>query len=343
MAGQQTKTTLAMTGNLVGRDDRPLTFGIYPGGPTGNEAGLALGAPDSPDLVERALFELQPAGRPFVVRAYQIYAGNGRVETETPADFVHYIHDGRILNLVLCFHDAAGDVARWQSFVRETVRRFGPHLGMLQIAEEANSTGPGGDGPYPNVREAIVAGVLAAKDEANQCGFRLQVGFNATPSFSTADDFWHGTAALVTPAVLDALDYVALDFFPDVFRPLPGDGPQSTLAQAVAGVLQGFRKTGLALAHIPPTVPMHIGENGWPTSPTRPCERQAAVLDTVVRTIYASRIELNITHYVYFDLRDAVSANPDIFFQFGLMRDNYTPKPAFHAYRALIAELGAAV
>jgi hypothetical protein len=293
--------------------------------------------------VERALFELQPPGRPFVVRAYQVYAGNGRVETETPADFARYIHDGRILNLVLCFHDAAGDITAWQSFVRETVRRFGPHLGILQIAEEANSTGPGGDGPYPNAREAIIAGVLAAKDEANQRGFHIQVGFNATPSVSTADDFWQGMAALVTPAFLGALDYVALDFFPDVFRPFPGEGPGSVLAQAVAGVLHGYRHTSLALAHVPASLPMHIGENGWPTSPSRPYARQVAVLDTIVRTIYALRIELNITHYVYFDLRDAASADPDIFSQFGLMRDDYTPKPAFHAYRALIAELGAVV
>ncbi len=39
-------------------------------------------------------------------------------------------------------------------------------------------------------------------------------------------------------------------------------------------------------------------------------------------------------------LRDADSANPDLFHQLGLMRDDYTPKPAFEQYRTLIEELG---
>jgi hypothetical protein len=35
-----------------------------------------------------------------------------------------------------------------------------------------------------------------------------------------------------------------------------------------------------------------------------------------------------------------MSAQPDSFYQFGLLRDDYTPKPAFETYRQLIAELG---
>jgi hypothetical protein len=48
-----------------------------------------------------------------------------------------------------------------------------------------------------------------------------------------------------------------------------------------------------------------------------------------------------MTHYTHFDLRDAGSSNPDVFYQFGLLRDDYMPKPAFHRYRALIEELRA--
>ena len=270
------------------------------------------------------------------------YIRGGRVEIETPTDFTRYIHDGRVLDLVLCFHDPAGDVDAWQAFVRERVRRYGPYLGMLQVAEEPNSTGPGGDGPYPNLQQAIAVGVIAAKEEARQHGYRMQIGFNTAPSFSPADPFWTAMGAAVTPEFLAALDYVALDFFPDVFRPLPGGDSLQALAQAVGGVIRFYRETSLALGRIPATVPMHIGENGWPTGPTRSYERQAAVLDTIVRTIHAHSAEYNITHYMHFDLRDADSANPDIFYQFGLMRDDYTPKPAFHRYQELIAELGTA-
>ncbi|MCF6422913.1 hypothetical protein [Amycolatopsis tucumanensis] len=42
--------------------------------------------------------------------------------------------------------------------------------------------------------------------------------------------------------------------------------------------------------------------------------------------------------YTHFALRDADSANPGLFHQFGLLRDDYTAKPAFDTYRKLIAE-----
>ena len=41
-----------------------------------------------------------------------------------------------------------------------------------------------------------------------------------------------------------------------------------------------------------------------------------------------------------FGLRDADSSEPDLFHQFGIMQDDYTPKPGYHAFRQLIRELG---
>ena len=38
-------------------------------------------------------------------------------------------------------------------------------------------------------------------------------------------------------------------------------------------------------------------------------------------------------HYVLFGLRDAASSKPDLFHQFGIMRDDYTPKPAYTAFK----------
>jgi hypothetical protein len=213
---------------------------------------------------------------------------------------------------------------------------------MLQLTEEPNNphAATGGDGSTPNVRQAIIEGVIAAKQEALRLGHAMQVGFNATPSFGPNDEFWHSVATLATPAFIDALDYIGLDFFPDVFRPLPPGpgGSPIALEDAVAGVISQFRMVSLREGNIPPTVPIHITENGWPTSPMRSYEQQATVLETIVRTIYTYRQEFNVTHYEYFDLRDADSS--DIGFQFGLLRDDYQPKPAFHTYQKLIAELG---
>ena len=47
-----------------------------------------------------------------------------------------------------------------------------------------------------------------------------------------------------------------------------------------------------------------------------------------------------MTHYMLFGLRDADSSKPDLFHQFGILHDDYTPKPAFDTFRALVAELG---
>lgn len=61
----------------------------------------------------------------------------------------------------------------------------------------------------------------------------------------------------------------------------------------------------------------------------------------MVRTVHKLRIDLNITHYELFALRDADTANPDLNYQFGILRDDYSAKPAFQTFRSLVAELGA--
>jgi hypothetical protein len=106
-------------------------------------------------------------------------------------------------------------------------------------------------------------------------------------------------------------------------------------------VLTHFRHTNMAAANIPAPVPVHITENGWATGPDCSYERQAIVLERIIRILHEYRGKLNFTHYELFDLRDADSSHLNIFYQFGLLRDDYTPKPAFAVYHRLIAELGA--
>jgi hypothetical protein len=314
-----------------------LIFGIFPG-ITGTENEMYRAALETydPTQTDRALAQLQLPGQPFLVRGYTIYKGGGRVESETPPDVSRYFHSGRQLDYVLCYRSSDGNLDDWKSFVRQTVRKHGSHLGALQITEEPNNphAGTGGDGSSPNVRQAIIEGVVAAKDEAQRSGLTIAVGFNATPSFPN-DDFWPDLGTRNSAAFLAALDYVGLDFFPDVFRRIPFED----LQRAVEGVLHGFREVSLAAGGIPATVPIRITENGWPTTPSRTLERQCEVLETVVRSIHQLRGALNITHYEFFALRDAKEGNPEELCQFGLLRMDYNAKPAFETYRRLIAEL----
>ena len=315
-----------------------LIFGIYPG-MTGNELVNTGPIPDDPDRTEQALVRLQPEPRPFLIRSYVIYRGCGRTWNQTPNDPVRYTRAGRRLDFVICYRSLDGDLGDWAQFVQAMVRRYGPHLDALQVTEEPNNpdADSGGDGSSPNVRQAIVDGVIAAKEEARRLGYRLRVGFCATPSFNPSDDFWSDLAARSNQAFIEALDYVGLDFFPDVFRPVPAE----QLRAAVEGVLTHFRRVNLATGGIPAEIPIRVTENGWPTGPVRPPERQAAVLETVVRAINDLRAALNITHYEFFLLRDGDSERPEIGYQFGLLRHDYTPKLAFETYVRLIAELGA--
>ncbi|MDI2125632.1 hypothetical protein [Yinghuangia seranimata] len=318
-----------------------LLFGIYPGSATGDDTGgLAAGKPDDPERIDALLDRLQgPEGRPFLVRAYLQFTDRTELgaphPTATPPDAARHAVRGRRLDLVAQYQSAVGDVDGYCAFVRELVAQYGPVTETLQITEEPNVAGnPTLDGHYPRVREALIRGVSAAKAAARELGHHhLRVGFNTTPLFGPSAVF---PAELVSEGgelfVAD-LDYIGLDFFPDVFRPVPAD----ELAATVEGLLCHHRDTALTpagLGHLP----LVVTEHGWPTGPDRTPERQAEVVDTVVGTMAAHAEALGLAGYTHFALRDAGSGNPGLFHRFGITTDDYTPKPAFAVLQALIAE-----
>jgi hypothetical protein len=316
-----------------------LLFGVYPGGITGDDAGgLAGGPPDDPHEVTRALDQLQGRpGRPFAVRAYLGFddatpAGVPH-PTGTPLDAARYATRGRRLDVVAQYRSASGDVAGYCGFLREAVAQYGPVAGTIQVTEEPNVAGnPTLDGYYPAVSRALVAGVSAAKEQARRLGHHhLRVGFNTTPLFGPAASFVAELTRAGGPAFLADLDYVGLDFF----RPVA----VADLAAAVEGLLRHHRAAVLAPAGLG-DLPLHLTEHGWPTGPDRTPARQAAVVDTVVGTVAAIAAALRIQAYTHFALRDADSAKPGLFHQFGLTTDDYSRKPAFDVYRALIGKFG---
>ena len=322
-----------------------ITFGIYPGSATSGSSEIPQRPNDNLAQIDAALTCLQGAAPHFIVRGYMQYVGNGNTVNKTPAAVELLVNDRRRLDLVLCFRDPDSDIDAWCDFIRATVQQYGPYLASLQITEEPNNPRPeaGGDGSTPRVIEAIAAGIPAAKRAAREFGYQFEVGFNATPSFDMAGQFWTQIGQIATASFLEALDYVGFDFFPDVFRPLAPDGEPGDIRSSVTAVLNGYRNTSLRVGNIPAHIPIHVCENGWPTGEHWSYERQSAILDMIVRIIAEHRAALNITQYIYFDLRDEDSANPDRFQHFGLMRDDYAPKPAFETYRRLVSEFGAMV
>jgi hypothetical protein len=242
-------------------------------------------------------------------------------------------------DLVLCYRDPAGDVASWAGFAAEVVRGFGQQLAAVQVTGEANLTGipDAADGAFPRADEALVRGVLAAAAAKRESGATAAIGFAVSPEVNPAGSvFWPVVARLGGPEFAAAVDYAGLDMYPDVF------GPRFTLDQlggAVDWLLRSFREEVLPIAGLGPGIPIRICENGWPTGPGRSPEQQADVLETIVRAVHARREELNVTHWELFTLRDADSSNDGMFHQFGVLRDDYSPKPAFERLRGLFREL----
>lgn len=322
-----------------------MTFGIYPGGAAGGDQGLLTGPPDIPQQIEAALRDLQGEFGPFLVRCYDSFQDAGSPYAAfpcAPPDYPRYAVPGtRPMELVLQFRSATGNVGGYLDFVHERIAQYAHLLYAVQITEEANFTDgpPVIDGPYPNVCLALREGVKAAKQVLRALGRAdVKVGFNSTPTFGLGTEFWKRIAG--GEDFVRSLDYVGLDFFPDVFRRVAaGD-----LTASVIGVLETMRTVWLPSAGIPETVPIQITEHGWPTSAGREVARQSEVIEQVIRTVHANRERLNVARYTLFALRDVAlrtAANEqDLFGFFGIMTADYQRKPAFEVFRKLLRELG---
>ena len=171
-----------------------LVFAIYPGGVVGTVNGLSESKPDDPARVNHALNQLQPKGKPFLVRAYSHFAGVSTPSGEDPHPQQPelYAINGRRLNLVLCFRDPAGDIAAWTEFVVRKIRQHAAIISTLSVTLEPNLSLPNAalDGSFPSVIEALVEGVAASRGEIDRQHLPIQVGFCASQSWGPGAGFW---------------------------------------------------------------------------------------------------------------------------------------------------------
>jgi hypothetical protein len=116
--------------------------------------------------------------------------------------------------------------------------------------------------------------------------------------------------------------------------PAPLDGGSPGCFEAVgAGVAAALDARGRHAA--PVRVGVNVTETGWPTGDQRTEGTQAAVLTAVTDAVIAS--ESGVRAYEWFGLRDGLTA-ADWTARFGVLRDDYTPKPAFAAIARLVTE-----
>ena len=271
-----------------------LRFGIYLGGVSEAHHEMATGKPNVPEEINRTLDLLQ-GDKHFLVRTYLGFTGTEE-DAELAAmpsmpDLARYTWRGRKLDLVLSNWDRRGNLAQWTEFIENVVGRYGPFIGCLQICEEPNLYDYPGDGRFGYAVDNILAGVNVARQALKQRAFSASVGFNVVPCSAPNDGFWRELAQRMDHSFINSLDYVGLNFYPDVAVPLVGP-----IAKEVAEVLTELREGTLKEAGIPVSVPIHICENGWPTGPNRYYTRQAELIDQSIRTVQELRGKLNITH-----------------------------------------------
>lgn len=309
-----------------------MIFGIWPGVVDADLVDFSpmICPPEEVDATCRALRRLQGRAPLFYVRSFRHFGagaqGFSNAVVPTPADPAVYLGDGRQVDLVCCYQSMEPDPVGYAKFVRTAIRDIHEWGGgKIQIGEELNMPAPL-DGGSPGCFHAIAAGVRAASEERERLGADVLIGVNAAGMAN--EKFWE-TLACHLKNDMDNLDYLGLDIFPDVFFPIP----QETLTEATRFVLDTARQHS-STAGFPISLPFHITETGWPTGRDRTEGKQAEVLVRVAEAILTSGH--NVTAYEFFGLRDAATSG-DWKQEFGIMRDDYSPKPAFGRVLELIA------
>jgi hypothetical protein len=249
---------------------------------------------------------------------------------------------GSLVDLSLSFHDQEGDVERWCEFVERVVREHGRAVGSIGVTNEANLlTIPfAPDGAYPHALEALVDGARVAAETKRNEKATAALGFTAAGSadvMAATNSFWRRVAQRGGETFASAVEFAGLTMYPggfDADPPSTGELINRTVA------MLGSYRAQLSAVGIPDTVPIRISECGWPTGPGRTEADQAEALAAIVSTVDGVRSNFGVTHWELFTLRDADTSGKDIFGHFGVLRDDYSAKPAYFRLRTLIRDAG---
>jgi len=241
-----------------------------------------------------------------------------------------------------------GDMTAWVQYVHEATAALAqnPALTALTITNEVNfPTSPNtSDGAYKNALEARVLGIEAAHTELTALGRGdVSLGFSYAYRYlpSSDEQFWKGIAQRATPAFRQALDYVGVQLYPGLVYP-PVLPPGQTPATRRSKRLPWFATAICRSADW--AITSSCGSRKTATPPTSDTPRHSRRRTSRARwtIVYRYSSTFGVTDYRYFNLRDNVPDGTDLFDDVGLLRSDYTQKPAFSTYRNAIATYGTA-
>lgn len=328
-----------------------LHFGIYPWAGAGTVNPADPQVPDDPAQAMTAVKALKGA-RTLTVHLYGQYTGTDSSEADALlSDAKWWSDNGLRVEMVLRYRPARPELAAgYVAWVQSVATRLAglPGLAAVQIGNEPNNTtsAAAGDGAYAGAINAIAHGVPIARKALVAAGRSdVKVGFNwaAGNSPCTTDPMWSQLKAAGGSSFTSSVGWVGVDVYPGTWSaPSQTTFPTASLVDAtITDSLRCLRTRHMVTAGLPTSVSITVAETGYPTDADRSEATQAAVLQQTIASVESVRSKYGVTDLRWFSLRDANTASGQLENGYGLLHDDYSPKPAFAAYEQIIAAEGA--
>jgi hypothetical protein len=132
---------------------------------------------------------------------------------------------------------------------------------------------------------------------------------------------------------------VGLQVYPGLVVP-PAIPPGSSAGAETVKALALMRRCYFPKAGLGRSTDLWVTENGYVTNLGRTEASQREALVSTVRAVHRWSGTLGVSDYRWFNLRDNVTGGPGLFDSVGLLRDDYSAKPAFSSYRRAIRAHG---
>ena len=324
------------------RPAEPLRFGITP-----LAAGTAGAVQTPPRPEDRALAidrlgRLRPPGRELVLRLNRMFWSDGVAGIRRYARIVDRFAAAGFADRAPGPLPPAGRAwpatwRAWKRYVRRAVRILGRRPSrdrsddhergeLRRLAEHLRrqlSRRPHRDRSRHPRRPAASSATIGRRD--------IELGFSFAWRWLPSSDreFWEELGRRATPRFRRALDYVGLQIYPGPRRPAGDparlerrrrDGGGADADAALLHAEGGHRAGNGPLGHRERLRHQPRPNRGRPAT---------SALASTVRAVHRWSGTLGVTDYRWFNLRDNVSGGPGLFDSVGLLRDDYSPKPAF--------------
>jgi hypothetical protein len=305
---------------------------------------------DRPDAALAAVKQLQGA-RSFVVHLYGEYSGTNPGGADALlGDATWWSDHGVEVEAVLRYRPASPSAgAGYAGWVAAVAARLAAvrHVVAIQIGNEGNATGSAAasDGAYPGVTGAIATALPAARAAVLTAGRPdVAIGFNwaAGANPCALDPYFAALERAGGQGFVGAVGWVGVDVYPGTWSAptaTPDPSPDA-IAASMTSALGCLRGRQMPSAGLPATVPITVAETGYPTDAARSEASQTVVLRAIVGAIRAVAATDGVTDLRWFGLRDANTGSGQLENGYGLLRDDYSSKPAFATYQELVAADG---